>query len=180
MKTATILSCIFFGIVFTSLEMSSQNKKSSDVVISYDYKNAVGIRAGRTAGITYKHFFNTAQAFEGIIGFWPNAVGITALYEKHMGVGLNGLRFYYGAGGHFTGETGHYYYRKYNDRDGDYIPRYGRNGFAVGLDGITGLEYKIGMIPLALSFDLKPFVEVSNYGIIYTALDIGLSVKLAF
>ena len=86
----------------------------------------------------------------------------------------------YGGGGHFSTCTNAPYYKRHDNREGPYSWRYGRNGFAAGLDGIAGLEYKFAPIPLALSVDIKPFVEVSNYGVIYTALDAGLGVKLAF
>jgi hypothetical protein len=145
-----------------------------------DYKNAIGIRAGKTSGVTFKHFFNTGNAGEFILGLWTNAVGLTMLYEKNMSPGPLGLKFYYGAGAHATAETGTNYYRKHNNRDQDYVYRYGDNGLALGIDGVVGLDYKIGVVPLAISVDLKPFLEVSNYGIIYTALDAGLGIKLAF
>lgn len=146
----------------------------------HDYSNAIGIRIGATSGVTFKHFMATGNAIDFILGIWPNAFGITALYEKHQQLGLKGLKFYYGAGGHFTAETGKYYYRTNNDRNRPYVYRYGHRGFGGGIDGIVGLEYKIRAIPLALSVDLKPFVEISNYGDIYTALDASLGVKLAF
>jgi hypothetical protein len=164
-------------LVFTS-DLAAQD--NDQVKFSHEYKNAIGIRAGRTSGITFKHFFNSGNAFEGILGLWKNAVGLTALYEKNQGLGVKGLKFYYGAGVHLTGETGHNYYRKHNVADNDYVHRYGENGWAAGIDGIVGLDYKIGPVPLAVSLDIKPFAEVSNYGYIYTGLDAGLGIKLAF
>ena len=143
------------------------------------YRNAIGIRAGTTSGPAFKHFMNSGNAFEVILGLWPNAFGITGLYEVHTGTGISGLNFYYGAGAHLTLETGEYYYRRHGKEE-EYRHRYGHDGFAVGVDGLAGIEYKIRPIPLALSLDLKPFVEVSNYGKIYTALDAGLGIKLAF
>lgn len=142
-----------------------------------EYKNGIGIRAGGTSGITFKHFFSSYSAVEGILGLWPNAFGITALYERHAPTGAAGLKFYYGGGGHITGETNHYYYRRHRD---EYVYRYGHNGLGIGIDGILGIEYKIPVIPFAISFDLKPFIEVSNYGSVFTAIDPGLGIKVAF
>ena len=158
--------------------VSGQNAPS--LTSSPEYRNAIGIRAGKTSGITFKHFFNTGNSGEAILGLWSNAVGLTLLYQKNMSLGLPGLKFYYGAGGHATVETGHNYYRKHDNKDQNYVARYGENGLAAGIDGVAGLDYKIGVIPLAVSVEIKPFLEVSNYGIIYTALDAGLGIKLAF
>ena len=146
-----------------------------------DYRTAIGIRAGGTSGLTVKHFFGTSSAIEGILGLWPNAFGLTGLYEKHVGIsGAPGLKFYYGGGAHITAETNRYYYRYDHRHRHDYEYRYGHNGFGIGIDGIVGIEYKIPVIPFAISLDLKPFVEVSNYGGIFTAIDPSLGIKVAF
>jgi hypothetical protein len=183
MRTVNSIITGFFiaASFFITTEISGQKTAATPTVNGNpEYKNALGLRAGRTAGITYKHFFNTGNAFEAILGLWPNAFGLTGLYQKHAATGLDGLKFYYGGGGHFTRETGRYYYRHYGLRGDEYNYRYGKNGLAVGIDGIVGIDWKIGVIPLALSLDLKPFLEVSNYGIIYTAIDAGLGIKVAF
>ena len=171
---------ILLGLIFSPVsEISAQSRADADES-RHDYRNACGIRAGRTSGVTFKHFLSSGNAIELIGGFWPNAIGLTGLYQKHQSVGLAGLKFYYGVGGHATAEMGSYYYRKHGQGDGPYRYRYGEKGFAAGIDGVAGLDYKIGIVPLAISLDLKPFVEVSNYGVIYTALDAGLGIKLAF
>jgi hypothetical protein len=180
MKTKSIL---FFLVLLTLPELPAfaQTKSGEgELAVRNEYRNAVGIRAGRTSGITFKHFLNGDHALEGILGIWPNALGVTGLYQKHTPTGINGLKFYYGGGGHLTFETNRYYYRYYNNRNEHYVYRYGRNGLAAGIDGVAGLDYKIGVIPLALSLDIKPFLEVSNYGVVYVALDAGLGIKIAF
>ncbi len=178
----SFFAAILFVVFASGTEVRAQNTNnpSSELVKKSEYKNAVGIRAGRTSGVTFKHFMNSGNAFEMILGIWPNALGLTALYEKHAPTGVEGLKFYYGGGGHFTAETGNYYYRTYNNRNRSYEYRYGRDGIGIGIDGVVGVDYKIGVVPLALSLDLKPFIEVSNYGDVYTALDAGIGIKLAF
>lgn len=170
-----IILLVITAIVVFPRSAAGQNEKGSN-----DYRNAIGIRAGRTSGLTFKHFFSSGNSMELIAGFWPNAVGLTGLYEKNMTAGVKWLRFYYGAGAHITAGTDAPYYRKHNQSDGPYSPRYGRRGFALGIDGVAGIEHKIAAIPLALSIDIKPFVEVSNYGVIYPAIDGSIGVKLAF
>ncbi len=142
-----------------------------------NYNTAIGLRAGGTSGLTIKHFFGSANAIEGIVGIWPNTISLTGLYEKNVGAGVAGLNFYYGGGAHISAGTNSYYdYR----RDGYYYYRYPNGSPGLGIDGIVGLEYKIPPIPIAISLDLKPFVEVNSIGRIYTAIDPGLGIKVAF
>jgi hypothetical protein len=144
------------------------------------YTRAVGLRAGETSGLTYKQFFTDVEAFEGILGIWPNALGITGLYEKYVPFGnVEGLNWYFGGGAHLSIGTGKLYYYQ---REGNRYYTYRRNypGLAIGLDGIVGAEYKIPKAPFAISFDIKPFIEVNNGGVLYTSFDPGLGIKVAF
>lgn len=142
---------------------------------SSSYNTAIGIRGIGTSGITIKHFTSSSRAFEGIIGFWPDAFSATLLVERYVNAfGEPGLNWYYGIGGHVAAQTNWTYYegnRVYTRESGE---------LGLGVDGIFGMEYKIREIPIAISFDLKPFVEVTTSGNAYLALDPGLGVKLAF
>jgi hypothetical protein len=181
MRNSIIKGVAAFSLFF-ALPAGAQNSTSSDTkpVRKTEYKNAIGIRVATTPGITFKHFMNQGHAFELLLGIWPNAVGLTGLYEKHDGTGLEGLKFYYGGGAHVTVETGRNAYRYGRYRRDEYRYRYGPNGAAVGVDGVVGLDYKIPVIPMAISLDLKPYLEVSNYGDVWVALDAGLGIKVAF
>ena len=172
----------FFFAVVTPTLLSQQiiwaqasNIESDD----NDYATAIGLRAGETSGMTFKQFVTDENAFEAIIGVWPYALGVTALYEKHKpAFDTEGMKWYYGAGGHATFGTNRIYYVY---RNGDrYYYKYssGRAGF--GLDAILGLEYKIKSIPFAMSLDVKPFMELDNNGIFYLSVDPGLGIKIAF
>jgi len=194
MKTIhTFISTCIIAFSVLSFNGVSQNNYSSlfastsdisrvkfdETPLSYkaNYRNAIGIRAGGTSGLTFKHFLNSNDAVEVVLGLWPNAIGVTGLYERHVGTRLDGLKFYYGGGAHFTAETDHYYYR---NNDNGYVYRYGHDGIGIGIDGILGIEYKIPAIPFAISLDLKPFIEFSNYGNMYTGIDPSLGIKVAF
>jgi hypothetical protein len=170
-----IAAALMLCPVFSHAQSSTETP-----VKKFDYKHAIGIRAGGTSGVTYKHLLNMNNGYELILGIWSNAIGFTGLYEKQAGTGVNGLRFYYGAGGHLTLETNSVFYKRYDNHGNEYVYRYGHNGFAIGVDGIVGIEYKIPVIPMAISFDLKPFIEFSNNRTFYTALDPGLGIKVAF
>ncbi len=145
----------------------------------YDYRNAIGVRIGQTAGITIKHFTDHNHAIEGIIGISPNAVGLTGLYEKYVQVGdIEGLNWYFGGGAHISVGTGRLYTVYREGRYFSYRSRY--PGVGLGIDGILGAEYKIPSIPFALSFDIKPFLEVNSSGVLFTAFDPGLGLKFTF
>lgn len=117
---------------------------------------------------------------EFILGIWPNAAGLTGLYEVHVPAGVDGFKFYYGGGAHLTVDANRYYFRNDRYRDGYYAYRYGHNGFAFGIDGVVGVDYKIPVIPFSISFDLKPYLEFNNYHGIGVALDPGLGLRVAF
>ena len=68
------------------------------------------------------------------------------------------------------------YYDPYRDR----YRKYYEGGVGLGVDGIVGLEYKIPKAPIALSLDVKPFVEFVSRGYIYSSLDPGLGIKITF
>ena len=168
----TMLSIVF------SLSVSAQNKYQPNT--SNDYRNAVGIRAGVTSGLTYKHKFNRGNAFEAIVSAWPYDIGFTALYEKHMPLGAPGLNLYMGAGGHAN--VGDPYTVAYYRYDGNrrYLDVYRTGGYGIGVDGIIGVEYKIKPIPLSISTDLKPFMEANDHGNIFMSLDPSIGIKFTF
>lgn len=137
------------------------------------YKTAIGVRGIGTSGLTIKHFTKANTALEGIVGFYPNAFSVTLLVEKYaLAFDEPGLRWYYGIGGHIATQS------DVIKNDGIYRRESSDIGF--GVDGIFGIEYKIQDVPIAVSFDLKPFFEVSTDGNAFIALDPGLGVKVTF
>jgi hypothetical protein len=145
----------------------------------YTYTNALGLRAGMTSGITYKHFFGqSGNAMEAILGIWPDALGITGLYEHHTMTDVDGLNWYYGGGAHATMGNSRNFYAYDNGRK--FLYRYSEANYAVGVDGIIGIEYKVRQIPFAFSFDLKPYLEIDNIGDAYMFIDPALGIKVAF
>jgi hypothetical protein len=165
--------------VVTAGPLAAQDKSSAPERKT-EYKNGIGIRVGSTSGIDFKHFMNSTHAMEFILGIWPNAVGFTGLYEVHAATGVDGFKFYYGGGAHLTVGSNRGYFVTNRTRDREYVYRYGRNGIGIGVDGVVGLDYKIPVIPFSISVDLKPYLEVTNYGNVNVALDPGLGLRVAF
>jgi hypothetical protein len=163
-------------ICFVLVGTNAAEAQKGLAINTNSYQNAIGLRAGPTSGLTFKHFMGN-NAIEGILGFWHSGFSLTGLYEVHASAGVPGLKWYYGGGGHIAAQPSNYYYRTYRN---DYYYRYRDQGVAIGVDGIVGLEYKIKPIPFAISLDIKPLIEINNHGDVFTGLDPGLGIKLTF
>lgn len=138
-----------------------------------EYRAAIGIRAGETSGLTFKFNTGSSSKVELIAGFWSDWLSLTALYEKHVSAfNVNGMKWLYGGGGHVSFSTNEYYHggRVYSRGD----------DYALGVDGIVGLEYKIPPIPFAISVDVKPLIEIYRNGDVYLGFDPGIGVKFTF
>ncbi len=180
MKTRNkILAAVFTLAVLFNINLKAQEKTLTPSVNSFDYNNAIGVRAGETSGLTFKHMFNGGHAFEGIVSFWPYTIGVTGLYEKYMPTTAPGLNWYFGAGAHINAGSPRYK-AYYLYRDHAYVYAYNANAFAVGIDGVLGLEYKFKPIPFAISADIKPYIETGNFGYSYFTLDPGIGLKFTF
>lgn len=142
------------------------------------YNTSIGIRIGGTSGLTVKHFYRPTMAWEGIIGTFGNGFSMTALMEKHLPVhDAVGLFVFYGGGAHLA---------FYNDRYA--TAHFGReidyrqdNAVGFGINGIVGVEYRLpDNIPLAVSVDLKPFLELGSGGYLSVAADPSIGIKFIF
>jgi len=121
---------------------------------SQDYRTAVGLRAGVPYGLTVKHFMNETNAFEGILASRWGGFSITGLYENEHWTGeYPGLNWFWGFGGHI------------GFWDAGNNPRVNATytGSVIGVDGILGLEYTFDEIPLNLSFDILPTINLIGY-----------------
>ncbi len=117
------------------------------------YKSALGIRLGPSNGVTFKSFINKNAAIEAIATFRYQGIGLTGLYEIH-GRAFNSRDFNW-----FIGGGGHVFVWG-NDRP-KFLDR--EQSLVLGLDGILGLEAKLRGIPLAISLDWKPTINIVNY-----------------
>ncbi len=184
MKIKTILIATLTALLASTAFASSNDTNNNNRPNSFpqtpaintsSYSTAIGVRGFGTSGLTIKHFNSKTNAIEGIIGFGPYALSATILFEKYVNAfDEPGLNWYYGFGGHIATQSNWTYvdgWRRYNRENGD---------FGVGIDGIFGMEYKIREIPIAISLDVKPFLEVTTRGNAYLALDPGLGVKFTF
>ena len=128
-----------------------------------EYRTALGIRLGPNSaaispGFTIKHFLNETSALEGIVGI-SNGIGLCALYEWHRPIAaVDHLQWFVGAGGYAAFKSS--------------------NSF-IGAAGIVGLDYRFENIPLNLSLDWKPELNIiSQVG--FESSAVGLSARFIF
>jgi hypothetical protein len=114
------------------------------------YKNAIGLRAGRYSGISYKQFLSSKNAFElyGLFRFYNerNLTSITGLYQIHNNIpNANYLKWYYGFGTLLG-------FNSYKDRFAG--NRY--QGVSIGILGNLGIELTLKEAPFCLALDWSP------------------------
>ena len=137
-----------------------------------DYKTAIGVRLSSSQAIvnnsiSIKHFLNENTALEGLFSFGdPLALG--ALIEKHQPVGASGIKWFYGGGGYIG------FVKTYD-------PNKDRNETNVhfGAQGILGLDYKFANIPLNLSLDWKPELNLVS-DINFEPAAVGFTARFTF
>lgn len=124
-------------------------------------KNLLGIRistsdAAVNHSISYKRFFSSTLAVEGLFSFSdPAALGL--LVEKHSPFGGAGLSWFWGAGA-YAGFGGS---RRF------------------GAQGAIGLDYIMSTLPLNLSVDWKPELNFSRV-FSFEPAALGVSARFIF
>jgi hypothetical protein len=123
----------------------------------HPYKVGVGVRLNYGYGLSVKYNMTQKKSLEGIIYSRWRGVNITGLYQIHApAFKTAGWRWYYGVGGHIgIWGDGARYGNPWFDNSGSHT--------VVGADGILGLEYTFKEIPLNLSLDWKPAINLIGY-----------------
>lgn len=134
------------------------------------YSTGLGIRLGQGTSITGKMFVLDNHAIESIFTIRNRGFEMTALYEKHAeAFNVSQLNWFFGFGGHLG----------YQDPIGSETSiASDQNNVFAGVDGIIGLEYTVGAIPIAFSIDYKPMLNLAgNQDFVWAG---GLSVRYLF
>ena len=164
----TIFCFICLGFV-SSVSAQEVNNTSA---IGTDYKTAVGIRLSNNApivsnAITLKHFLNDKTATEGFFSF-SDPFSFGALLEIHKPLSTPGLRWFYG-GGAYLGFGKEYDVNKQRDVNTTYF----------GGQGVVGLDYKFASVPINISLDWKPELNLIS-DINFEPAAIGFSARFSF
>jgi hypothetical protein len=147
-----VLMVLIAGVFITLAAQAQENS----------YRNAVGIRLGPSvpavkSGITFKHFLASNNAIEGILSF-GDGFAICGLYEIHKPIAAENLQWFIGFGGYagFVNKV-----------------------TSIGAAGIVGLDYNFTNIPLNLSLDWKPELNIIEK-VGFEGSTVGLSVRYRF
>ena len=134
-----------------------------------DYRTSVGLRAGLPYGLTIKHFMSEQNAFEGILASRWGGFVATGLYENEHWTGeYPGLNWFWGVGTHLGFWDNTPYYSTTTNMNA-----------IIGADGILGLEYTFDEIPLNLSLDLLPSINlIGTTG--WNGINSALSIRYVF
>lgn len=101
------------------------------------YGTALGVRIARTdLGISLQQRFSDNATFEVLLCTDLKDHNATVLIEHHFPIVFKSINYYLGLGGHVG----------YLQDHGNY----------QGVDVLLGFEYKFPLIPLLISYDLKP------------------------
>jgi len=174
MKKIIITSFILAGI-FSGQFAKAQEQQTTIKEPSIDqpvYKMAIGIRLSSAPAIvnnsvSFKYFMNSRAAIEALVSFGdPLAFG--ALLEMHNPLGTPGLQWFYGAGG-YLGFGKEYSVEKARDINKTYF----------GGQGVVGLDYKFASLPLNISLDWKPELNLVS-DINFEPAAIGFSARFTF
>lgn len=145
---------MLFAGILTAFSLSLQ---------AQDYKTAIGIRLGPNSaaiapGLTVKHLMDEKHALEAIVGF-KDGIGVCVMYEwQHPIATVDHLQWFVGAGGYaaFRNSTSY-----------------------IGVAGIVGLDYKFPDIPINISIDWKPELNIIET-IGFEATGVGFSARFTF
>jgi hypothetical protein len=136
---------------------------TSPVVLAQYGSRQAGLRMGYRGGIFYQVTQEAGTAeigYNAMLGFYNHGIQVTGLrvvYETSISSISPNLFFGWGYGGHIG-----YIYTDHVEYFGDTY-YYTKDHFSpvIGADGWLTAEYRIRDIPLNISLNLKPFVEVT-------------------
>ncbi|HQU56434.1 MAG: hypothetical protein R2796_10805 [Chitinophagaceae bacterium] len=141
-------------------------------VQAQSYKTGLGVRLSSAAAsvnnsISIKHFINQKLAIEGLFSF-GDPIAFGALAELHKPLSSEGLSYYYGGGGYLS-------FVKTFDAE----KQTSSTNPNIGAQGVIGLDYKFVNIPLNISLDWKPELNIVS-DINFEPAAIGFTARFTF
>jgi hypothetical protein len=148
------------------------------------YEKQIGLRLGVTPGITGKVIKDDRAAIEGILGFRNGGIQLYGLIEKYVPLIKNPEQrwmMYFGGGGHMGYINGYNRVRRWSNTSGYYYEEQRIAGMVLGLDGVIGTEYTFPKVPITLSVEFKPYVELQDFRRFWVNFwDFGFGIKYSF
>lgn len=148
------LSTLLFISAFTVLSATVNAQSGTGVGVHYGTDSQIGLTVLKFLSDRNQHAVNL------ILSAPYKGFRASALYEFHLrnhseNIEVAGVGFFVGAGGHIGRYKTIGWYK-----EGPAISS--ANVVAVGVDATAGIEWKLPHVPLLLSFDVHPFLDL-NY-----------------
>jgi hypothetical protein len=145
------LTFILFALIIGNITVNAQSSYTTAAGLGLDLFSGATL-----VGPSAKFFLAEEHVIQAEVMFESNLTAITGLYEYHGNIeGANGLKWFAGAG--------------------PSILLFG-NGFGteIAIRPVAGLDYKIPDVPLAFSFDWRPFIGLGDLSNEAGAFGIGI------
>jgi hypothetical protein len=128
------------------------------------YQNAFGLRVGSANGVSWHQFFGRSQTgLETMLVYRRGGARVIGMLTQHLALGRQSDSYLYaGIGGH-AGMTGVFVEDRYNQQ-------------AYGVDFMVGFQYVFPYSPFAVSFDIKPMIELVG-GARFSGNNAGVSLR---
>ena len=142
-------------------------------VFAQDYDRAVGLRIGAGVSANYKTFLSSTNAFQVDLGltnlFSKHSLNllVSGTYLWHWGTEINRLSLYAGPGA----SVGLYLGQEKGEGE--------KSALALSVDALGGLEYTFKNLPMAISLDYRPQINLLNKPI-FNFSGVGLGIKYTF
>ncbi len=130
------------------------------------YEKQVGIRLGVTSGFSGKVIKDDRTAIEGSLGFRNGGIQLYGLLESYhplIQTRKAHWMIYFGGGGHVGYINGYDKTRRWSNTSGYYWEEYRVSGPVIGIDGVFGTDYTFYKVPITLSVEFKPFLELQTF-----------------
>lgn len=127
-------------------------------VAAQPYKNAVGVRAGFSSGVTFRHFNDREIFLEGFALYNRHGFQFTAMYGYQFTPYAKKRLYYYGSAGLHAGNW---------DEE-----------FSMGAAVAVGSEFAFRKAPVIIGLEWKPMI--SFYRVFDTGLpDLGVTLRVS-
>lgn len=157
---------VFIALLFPAAMFVAQRSSAQD------YKTALGVRLSSSPAtinnsISLKHFLTEQSAVEVLFSF-GEPLGLGALYELHKPLSAAGMTWFYGGGGYLA------FGKEFNA-----TKNVEETHTLFGAQGVLGLDYKFTNLPLNLSLDWKPELNIVS-DINFEPAAIGITARFTF
>ena len=154
---------LFVTVLFTAIQLGIKQNVAAQKTSSGSgsYTDGVGLfldlgNGGSFVGPHIKHYLTSTDAIQGMVLFGNGATIVGAEYSYNRNfVGAEGLKWNIGVGPQLA---------------------FGGGATAFLIRPSAGLEYKIAAAPIAIGFDWRPWIQVTN-GSYFEAGRFGLAFK---